>query len=517
MKDQSTRKQTERKQIMNKSATVPDRAAPRAAGARPGRKTPVGQTSRAASRELACVVLAAGQGTRMRSSRAKVLHELLGRPMVAYPIELARAMRAAPVVAVLGHQRAEVEAALGARFGAGTIGIVEQTEQRGTGHALKVALPALQAVGGTLLVLYGDVPLLRRETLNALVAISRRTAGLAMVTTTPRDPTGYGRILRDSSGRVTGVVEHKDATTEQRQIGEVNAGIYAGPMEFFRQVIPGIAAQNAAGEYYLTDIVARAATSIGVKVVSADFHDVSGVNDRRQLVDAEAILRSRVNAEWMLQVTLREPASIVIEPDVVIGADVEIGRGVALRGTTRIGGGARIGDGCILVDTEVGPGADVKPYTVANQAIIGEAAQVGPFSHLRPGAELGAQAHVGNFVELKKTKLGAGSKANHLAYLGDAIIGEKVNIGAGTITCNYNGYEKTQTIIDDGAFIGSDTQLVAPVRVGRRAVVAAGTTVTADVPAGALAISRAPQTAVAGYADRLAARYAAKLAPKTGT
>jgi len=461
-------------------------------------KTPAG---------LACVVLAAGQGTRMQSSRAKVLHELLGRPMVGYPIELALTMRADLVVAVLGHQREAVEVALQRRFGAETVSVVEQTEQRGTGHALRVALPALRRARGILLVLYGDVPLLRRETLQALVAISRRSGCLALVTTTPPDATGYGRIVRDGGGQVAGVVEHKDATAEQRAIGEVNAGIYAAPVDFFRRAIPRLVARNAAGEYYLTDIVARAAGTIGVKAVAADFRDVSGVNDRLQLIEAEAVLRERINARWLLRATLRDPASTVIEPDVEIGADAEIGRGVALRGRTRIGAGARIGDGSILVDTDVGADAEVRPYTVANEAIIGRAALVGPFSHLRPGADLGVGSHVGNFVELKKTKLGDGSKANHLAYLGDSIIGRKVNIGAGTITCNYNGYEKSQTVIEDGAFIGSDTQLVAPVRVGRNAVVAAGTTVTGDVPEGALAISRAPQVALPGYAARLAERY----------
>ncbi|MEO5767673.1 MAG: bifunctional UDP-N-acetylglucosamine diphosphorylase/glucosamine-1-phosphate N-acetyltransferase GlmU [Polyangia bacterium] len=456
---------------------------------------------------IACVVLAAGQGTRMQSSRAKVLHELLGRPMVAYPIELARTLRAAPIVAVLGHQRAAVEASLQRRFGSQEISVVEQTEQKGTGHALRMALPALRDARGILLVLYGDVPLLRRETLTALVSTARRGGCLALVTTSPPDATGYGRIVRDRAGLVESVVEQKDATAEQRELGEVNAGIYAAPVQFFREALSRLVPKNAAGEYYLTDIVAQAARTIGVKAVDADFRDVSGVNDRRQLIDAEAVLRARVNGRWMLKATLRDPSSTVIEPDVVVGADAEIGRGVALRGRTRIGRGARIGDGAILIDTEVGADAEVRPYTVATEAIIGRAALVGPFSHLRPGADLGAESHVGNFVELKKTKLGEGSKANHLTYLGDSVIGRKVNIGAGTITCNYNGYEKSQTVIEDGAFIGSDTQLVAPVRVGRRAIVAAGTTVTTDVAAGALAISRVAQVAKPGYADRLAERY----------
>jgi len=324
--------------------------------------------------------------------------------------------------------------------------------------------------------------------------------------------------VRDGRGHVLRIVEHKDATPEERAVNEVNAGIYAGPIEFFREALPRLQARNAQKEYYLTDIVAHAADTIGVSTVEADFPDVGGVNDRAQLVEAEAMLRKRINARWMEHATLRDPASTVIEPDVVVGVDAEVGRGVALRGRTRIGHGASIGDGCVLTDTEVGPGAEVKPYTVASEAVIGVHAKVGPFAHLRPGAVLGADAHVGNFVELKKTRLGKGSKANHLTYLGDATVGDGVNIGAGTITCNYNGYEKTQTVIEDGAFIGSDSQLVAPVTVGRKAVVAAGTTVTEDVPAGALAIGRVPQGAVAGYAQKLARRYeAGAKAPRRGS
>ncbi|HEY4184442.1 MAG TPA: bifunctional UDP-N-acetylglucosamine diphosphorylase/glucosamine-1-phosphate N-acetyltransferase GlmU [Polyangia bacterium] len=470
-------------------------------------KSKAAKVGRSSKAPLACVVLAAGQGTRMRSAQAKVLHEVLGRPLVAYPVELAQTLGAAPVVAVLGHQRDKVEAALTARFGAGAIRIAEQTERHGTGHAVRVALPALRGAKGILLVLSGDVPLLQRKTLSALVGMARRYSCLAVLTTTPRDPTGYGRIVRDSRGHVLRIVEHKDATAEERAVTEVNAGIYAAPIEFFRKVLPTLQARNAQHEYYLTDIVARAAEGIGVSTVDADFQDVGGVNDRSQLVEAEAMLQARVNARWMAHATFRDAGSTVIEPDVVIGVDVELGRGVALRGRTRIGHGARIGDGCLLTDTEVGAGAEVKPYTVATDAVIAVHAKVGPFAHLRPGAVVGPEAHVGNFVELKKTRLGRGSKVNHLSYLGDAVIGDGVNIGAGTITCNYNGYEKTRTIIEDGAFIGSDSQLVAPVTVGRKAVVAAGTTVTEDVPAGALAIGRSPQVAVPGYAEKLARRY----------
>jgi bifunctional UDP-N-acetylglucosamine pyrophosphorylase/glucosamine-1-phosphate N-acetyltransferase len=458
--------------------------------------------------QLAAIVLAAGKGTRMRSARAKVLHELLGLPLVAYPVGLARELGAAPVVAVLGHQRAAVESVLLARFGAGAVSVVEQAEQKGTGHAVRLAMPSLAGFEGIVVILYGDVPLLRRETLQALVGSARRYECLAIVTATPADPTGYGRVVRDLRGHVIGVVEQKDATPEERAIGEVNAGIYAAPAAFLRKATASLVAKNAQGEYYLTDIIASAARTIGVSTVDADARDVAGINDREQLTAAEATMRARINRRWQEHATLRDPMGTDVEPDVELGVDVELGRGVALRGRTRVGHGARIDDGAILVDTDVGAGAHVLAYTLSQDAVIGANAIVGPFARLRPGTSVGPEAHVGNFVELKKTVLGRGSKANHLSYLGDAVIGEKVNIGAGTITCNYNGYEKKQTVIDDGAFIGSDTQLVAPVRVGKRAVVAAGATITEDVPEGALAISRVAQVHKAGYAEAVAKRYA---------
>jgi len=335
---------------------------------------------------LAAVILAAGKGTRMRSSRAKVLHEILGRPMGAYPIELARELGADPVVAVLGHQREAVEAALIARFGPGAVTVVEQTEQRGTGHAVRLAMPALRSfTGGLVLVLYGDVPLLRRETLQELVGTARRYKCLAIVTATPPNPTGYGRILRDQRGNVIGVVEEKDASSEERAITEVNAGIYCGPADFFREATSKLTARNAQGEYYLTDIIARAADSIGVTAVEADFHDVSGVNDRHQLAEAEAVMRDRINRAHMAHVTFRDPATTEVQPDVTIDVDVELGRFVALRGRTNIGHGARIGDGVILTDVDVGPGAVIEPYTLATGSVIAPHATVGPFAWLQPG------------------------------------------------------------------------------------------------------------------------------------
>jgi bifunctional UDP-N-acetylglucosamine pyrophosphorylase/glucosamine-1-phosphate N-acetyltransferase len=460
--------------------------------------------------KLACIVLAAGKGTRMRSAKVKVLHTLLGAPLITYPIERARALGAAPVIAVLGHQKSEVEAALGARYGAGAIPAVEQAEQKGTGHAVKLGLAPLADWDGIVLILYGDVPLLEQATLESLCAEARRTGGLALLTARVADPTGYGRIVRDHKDRVKRIVEHKDATKAERKLDEINAGVYAAPAAFLRAATAALKNDNAQGEYYFTDVVHAAAKSIGATAVDVSPDQIAGVNDRRQLVEAETVLRHRLLAALGERATFRDPASTLVEAGVEIGEDAEIGRNVSLRGRTKIGAGARIDDGCVLTNTVVGVGAELKPYSIATDSVIGPGCVIGPFAHLRPGTDLAAEVHLGNFVETKKTRVGRGSKANHLSYLGDAVIGEKVNVGAGTITCNYNGYEKRETIIEDGAFIGSDTQLIAPVRVGKRAVVAAGTTVTADVPDGALALSRVPQTHKEGYADQVAARYARK-------
>jgi bifunctional UDP-N-acetylglucosamine pyrophosphorylase / glucosamine-1-phosphate N-acetyltransferase len=467
-----------------------------------------------AKNDLACLILAAGKGTRMYSARAKMLHPILGVPLVSYPVERALELHASPIVAVLGHQRAEVEKALVARHGQGTVTVVEQTEQKGTGHAVRLGLAPLRAWEGTVLILYGDVPLLSRETLTALVKKSRKGGVLAILTAELADPHGYGRVIRDGRDHVVGVVEEKDASDDQRGIREVNAGIYAAPAAFLRQATARLSPRNAQGELYLTDIIAKAANGIGVVSVSVSAGEMAGINDRQQLIAVEKILRRRLVEGWMKHATFRDPDAVLVEASVTIDADAEIGRNVVLRGRTKIGAGARIDDGCILSDTEVGAGAVLLPYTVTSQSIVGPGAKVGPFAHLRPGTELGPDVHVGNYVETKKTRLGRGSKANHLTYLGDTIIGEGVNVGAGTITCNYNGYEKRQTIIEDGAFIGSDTQLVAPVRVGKRAVVAAGATITEDIRDGALAITRAPLKQVDGYADKVAQRYANKTAPK---
>ena len=463
-----------------------------------------------ANAHLACLILAAGKGTRMNSSRAKVLHRLLGLPMVSYPVQRAQELGATPIVVVLGYQLREVEQALAAQHGAGAVTVVEQAEQKGTGHAARLGLAPLAGWDGLVLILIGDAPLMRPETLAALVTEARRTGGLSLLSARVPDPTGYGRIVRLANGRVGGIVEHKDCTPEQRRIDEINAGIYAAPAAFLREATAALQPQNAQGEFYLTDVVARAAASIGASAVVAAAEEVQGINDRRQLADAEKVLTRRLVGRWLEHATFRDPETVRIEAQVTIEPDAEIGRNVSLRGRTRIGRGATVDDGVVLTDTVVGEGAEVRPYCVASEAVIGPGARIGPFAHLRPGTDLGPDVHIGNFVETKKARLGKGSKANHLSYLGDTIIGDKVNVGAGTITCNYNGYEKFQTVIEDGANIGSDTQLVAPVRVGKRAVIAAGTTVTQDVPDGALAVSRVPQQHKPGYADRVAARYSDK-------
>jgi len=450
----------------------------------------------------------------MRSERNKVLHTLLGRPVVAYPVGLARDLQAQPVVAVLGHQKDAVAAALDSSFGAGAIAVAHQETQKGTGHAVKVGLTKLRGFKGIVLILVGDAPLLTRKTLTSLARTARRTEKLCVLTAHLDDPTGYGRITRNARGGVTGIVEHRDCTEAQRAIGEVNAGMYAVPIEFLRRSLSRLSSRNAQGELYLTDIVSLAASSIGVTAVVAAPEEILGINNRRQLIQAEESLRARIAEAHLAQATLRDPSTTWIDPEVTIAKDADIGPHVTLRGTTRIGKGAVISQGCILTDTTVGPGALIRPYCVTEKAEVGAGNKIGPFAHLRPGTVLSDNVHVGNFVETKKTTLGTGSKANHLTYLGDATVGDGVNIGAGTITCNYNGYEKRQTVIGDGAFVGSDSQLVAPVKVGAGAVVAAGTTVTKEVPAGALALSRTEQKQVPGYAERVAERYQPSVASK---
>jgi bifunctional UDP-N-acetylglucosamine pyrophosphorylase / glucosamine-1-phosphate N-acetyltransferase len=453
------------------------------------------------------VILAAGLGTRMKSERAKVLHEVAGRPLIAWAVENARMAGARRVVAVLGHQRAQVRAALDARFGAGAVEVAEQLEQRGTGHAVLSALPAIadEPDDAVLIILSGDAPLLRPDRVAELArACAASPSHLALLSTWPSTPVAYGRLVRDPEGRLLRIVEQLDASPAEREIGEMNAGFYAVRLRELRADLESLTADNAKGELYLTDLAARAAARGGAAVLGAPFEEVSGINDRVDLATVEAAARRRVLERWMVDgVTVADPSSTYIDADVgPIGRDTWIGPGVALRGKTRIGERVRIDVGCVLTDVEVADDAVLRPYSVASETQLGPRAQVGPFAHLRPETILEADARVGNFVETKKAHIMAGAKASHLSYLGDVSVGARANIGAGTITCNYDGFQKNRTTIEAGAFIGSDSQLVAPVTIGRDAYVGSGTTITKDVPRAALALSRVKQVNVEGWADR---------------
>ncbi len=453
---------------------------------------------------LAAVVLCAGEGKRMNSALSKVLHPLLGRPLAWYPMTRAFEVGCQQVVSVVGHQADQVKASLSALFQGQPVSFALQAQPRGTGDAVAAARGALTGFTGAVLILYGDVPLLTADTLKRLVDAFRAGKGpLALVSCRPENPTGYGRLVRDEAKKVVRVVEQKDATAEQLSIREVNAGVYLVDARFLWGALETLTPQNAQGELYLTDIVAKAAALGEVAVIEASAPEVEGVNDRVQLAERAEVLRARINLRHMQAgVTLVHPATTFIDEAVEIGRDTTLGPNVTLSGECEIGSGVTIGQGSVINHSTVGDGSNVKPYSVLEEATVGQLCHVGPFARLRPGTELGEGVHIGNFVETKKARLKKGSKANHLAYLGDAEIGAGCNIGAGTITCNYDGVNKHQTVLGDGVFIGSDSQLVAPVKVGDGAFVAAGSTITEDVPAQALAMSRARQTIKEGWAER---------------
>lgn len=454
------------------------------------------------SADIHIVILAAGKGTRMKSGLPKVLHRAAGLSLIEHVLQTADSLRPASVVAVLGHEADRVRQALGARPG---LGFALQEPQLGTGHALLQAEPALHGAKGTVVLLSGDVPLLRPATLGSLVQQHETTGAAATVLTAEVPaPDGYGRVVRQQ-GRIAAIVEHKDASAAEREIREINSGIYAFEAGGLFQALREIGSANAQGEYYLPDLV-RIYRSRGLTVETVKLEDpreILGVNSRKELAEVTTILKERKNEELMAAgVTLVDPASTFVGPDVTVGQDTILRPSVYLEGRTRIGAGCEIHSGVRIVDSTIDDGVVINNYCVIVDSHVGRGAKLGPFTHIRPASDVGEDAHVGNFVELKKTSMGRGAKANHLSYLGDATIGEKVNIGAGTITCNYDGVHKHQTVIEDGAFIGSDSQLVAPVTVGKGAYVAAGSTITVDVPADALAISRGKQVNKEGWVSR---------------
>jgi bifunctional UDP-N-acetylglucosamine pyrophosphorylase / glucosamine-1-phosphate N-acetyltransferase len=448
---------------------------------------------------LTVVVLAAGRGVRMRSGIPKVLHEAAGRPLLDRVLSAARSLPGARIVVVVGAGREAISRHLS---DAGDVTLAVQEPQLGTGDAVRVAL---EAAGGSdeVLVLSGDVPLLREATLARLLEERRRArASVAFLTTTPADPTGYGRIVRDASGGFVRIVEEKDASDAERRIREVNAGVYAFDGAFVSRALPRLSKENAQGEYYLTDVLSlREEGARAVPVQVEDASEVMGVNSRRELAAVDALLRTRAAGAAMdAGATLLRPETITLDETVAFEPDVVVEPFASLFGATRVAKGSRIGQGAVIRDSVLGAGVTVRPYCVIESSRIGDGAVVGPFARLREGTELAENVHIGNFVETKKARLAKGAKANHLTYLGDVEVGERTNVGAGVITCNYDGFAKHKTTIGKDVFVGSDVQLVAPVSVGDGAIVGAGTTVTQDVPADALATSRSPQANVPGYA-----------------
>jgi bifunctional UDP-N-acetylglucosamine pyrophosphorylase/glucosamine-1-phosphate N-acetyltransferase len=469
---------------------------------------------------LGVVILAAGRGTRMRSERAKVLHTIAGKALVLWVLDAALELAPRRVAVVVGHEAAAVRALCEAHLRgreAAAVAFPLQAKQRGTGDAVRAAMPSLAGFAGEVVILYGDVPGLCAATLARLVARHRRSgAALSLLTATVADPTGYGRIRRRADGAVAAIVEERDLTPADRAIREINPGIYCTSSAFLEGALRRLRADNAQGEHYLTDIVGIAvADGLPVTTLAVeDADEVAGINSRAELATFEARVRRTLVDRWMdAGVTFHDPATAYLEEAVVIGPDTEIGPNVQLLGRTRLGRGCRVDGTALLRDVEVGDRVHLRLGIVIAECRIGDDAVIGPFAHLRPGTELAPRVHIGNFVETKKARVGAGTKANHLTYLGDAEIGAGTNIGAGTITCNYDGFAKHKTVIGDRVQIGSDTQLVAPVTVGDDAYVGAGTTVTRDVPPGHLVVSRVPQRHVPGWVSRRRAEAAGAAAP----
>ena len=447
------------------------------------------------ARPLHVIILAAGEGKRMKSARPKVLQPIAGRPMLGRVVDVARALGAEAIHVVHGHGGDQVREAFAAEA---DLRWAEQARQLGTGHAVQQAMPAVPDEGHVL-VLYADVPLIRTESLRALL---EAPGALAVLAAEPADPTGYGRLLLDGNGRVRAIVEHKDADPAQRAIRIINTGIIAADAHALRDWLSRLRTDNAQGEYYLTDVFAMAAEAgqEAAVVRVGDAVETEGANDAWQLAALERAWQRRAAQELALQgVRFADPARFDLRGRVQAGRDVEIDVDVVLEGEVELGDGVRIGPFCRLRNVRIGAGTVVQAHCDIEGAQVAADCTIGPFARLRPGTELAEGEHVGNFVETKKARLGPGSKANHLSYLGDARIGAKVNIGAGTITCNYDGANKSETVIGDGAFIGSNTSLVAPVSIGARATIGAGSVITRDAPEGQLTLARGRQATIEGW------------------
>jgi bifunctional UDP-N-acetylglucosamine pyrophosphorylase/glucosamine-1-phosphate N-acetyltransferase len=446
--------------------------------------------------KLNIVILAAGLGKRMHSALPKVLHPLAGKPLVAHVLDTARALSPRQICVVYGHGGEAVRQAINDE----NLIWVQQVPQLGTGHALMQALPYLDKEGATL-VLYGDVPLIRIETLERLISMAADKR-FALLTVEMADPTGYGRIVRNEAGGVIAIIEEKDASETQRQIKEINTGIMVVPNEYLQNWLSTLKNNNAQKEYYLTDIVAMAVRD-GVQVEAAQpdyVWETIGVNSKRQLANLERIYQNESAQQLMEQgVTLVDPSRIDVRGQLKCGSDVMIDIDCIFEGNVELGDGVKVGAHCVLRDVHVASGAAIAPYSLIEDAEIGNNCRIGPYARIRPGTRLDSEVHIGNFVEVKNSVIARGSKANHLSYIGDAVVGKSVNIGAGTITCNYDGANKYQTIIEDNVFVGSDTQLVAPVTVGQGSTIGAGSTITRDTPAQKLTLSRVKQISIEGW------------------
>ncbi len=443
---------------------------------------------------LNIVILAAGKGTRMHSDKPKVLHALAGRPLLQHVLDTAALLAPGKTCVVYGHGGEAVPQAMGQYQAV----FVLQEPQLGTGHAVQQAMPQLPDHGLTL-VLYGDVPLIQHTTLQQMLS---SPDALTLLTVQLDPPAGYGRIVRDESGKVSSIVEEKDATSEQRAIGEVNTGILAAPTHLLRNWLAQLRNNNVQKEYYLTDIVAMAvAQGVTVHTVeAAHVWEVSGVNSKTQLADLERTWQNN-QAQHLLEqgVTLADPARLDVRGKLVCGRDVEIDVGCIFEGDVHLGNNVQVGAYSVIRNSSIASATHIAPYSHIDQAEIGNNCHIGPYARIRPGSKLHNDVHIGNFVEVKNSEIAANSKANHLSYIGDSDVGSRVNIGAGTITCNYDGANKFRTIIEDDVFIGSDTQLVAPVKVARGSTIGAGSTITRDTPEGELTLSRSKQVTVAGW------------------